>query len=186
LGLLASSWSVRSVYGAEVNNLLPALAGVALLAATLTRYPLVRDLLLAGQLLWLVYSPAALVPKAADRLAGDEVVRRLARVEGDVFVPHHGYLARRAGKAETAHTLAMDNVFLDDDGPARMALEAEVRSALAERRFGAAVIESDGRYAPWILEGYEPRARLVDRPDAFWPVSGGRLRPELLALPRAR
>jgi dolichyl-phosphate-mannose-protein mannosyltransferase len=186
VGLVASSWSVRSVYGAEVNNLLPALAGVALLASTLTRYPVARDVLLAGQLLWLVYSPPALVPKAADRLAGDEVVRRLALIEGDVFIPHHGYLARRAGKAETAHTLAMDNVFLDDDGPSRTALEAEVRGALAERRFGGAVIESDGRYAPWILEGYEPRARLLDRPDTFWPVSGGRLRPETLALPRAR
>lgn len=186
LGLLASSWSVRSVYGAEVNNLLPAFAGIALLAATLSRYALVRDLLLAAQLVWLVYSPAALVPRTADRLAGDEVVRRLTMVEGEVFLPHHGYLARRAGKPEVAHTLAMDNVFLDDTGPARQDLEAEVRGALASQRFGAAVIESDARYAPWILEGYEPRARLVDAPDTFWPVSGGRLRPETLALPRAR
>jgi hypothetical protein len=105
-------------------------------------------------------------------------------VGGEVFIPHHGYLARRAGKPETAHTLAMDNVFLDDQGPARRDLETEVRLALSAKRFGAAVIESDGRYTPWILEGYEPRARLIDRPDAFWPVSGGRLRPETLALPR--
>jgi 4-amino-4-deoxy-L-arabinose transferase-like glycosyltransferase len=184
LGLLVSSWSVRSVYGAEINNLLPAFAGVALLAATLSRYPVFRDLLLAGQLLWLGYSPAALVPGASDRLAGDEAVRRLSMVGGEVFIPHHGYLARRAGKPETAHTLAMDNVFLDDQGPARRDLETEVRLALSAKRFGAAVIESDGRYTPWILEGYEPRARLIDRPDAFWPVSGGRLRPETLALPR--
>jgi hypothetical protein len=182
--LLLSSWSVRSVYGAEVNNLLPAFAGVSLLAATGATSSIARDLLLAAQLAWLVYSPAALVPKAVDRAAGDAIVRRLASVSGEVFIPHHGYLARLAGKREVAHTLAMDNVFLDDRGEARQKLEDEVRGALRDRRFGAAVVESDRRYASWILEGYAPGEKLVAAPDAFWPVSGGRLRPEWLALPK--
>jgi len=194
--LVLSSWSVRSVYGAEVNNLLPAFAGISLLAATWThsqigndrdrRKKTLGDALLVLQLLWLVYSPAALVPSARDRAAGDAVVRRLAAVPGELFLPHHGYLARLAGKAEVAHTLAMDNVFLDDRGPARQRLENEVRTTLAEGRFGAAVLESDERYASWILEGYVPREKLISDPAAFWPVSGGRLRPETLALPRAR
>ena len=111
-------------------------------------------------------------------------MRRLSSVSGDVFLPHHGYLARLAGKRETAHTLAMDNVFLDDEGEARQKLEDEVRAALRERRFGAAVVESDKRYAPWILEGYAPQEKLIADPDAFWPVSGGRLRPEWLARPK--
>jgi len=181
--LVASSWSVRCVYGAEVNNLLPAFAGFSLLAATWRR-PGWKEGLVLAQLAWLVYAPGALVPSAADRRAGDAVVERLAQVPGEIFLPHHGYLARRAGKREGAHTLAMDNVFLDDKGPARGALEREVREALAARRFGAAVIESDRRYAPWILEGYAPSERLVEAPGAFWPVSGGRLRPEWLARPR--
>jgi dolichyl-phosphate-mannose-protein mannosyltransferase len=181
--LVLSSWSVRSVYGAEVNNLLPAFAGISLLAATWSTASPWRDVLLLLQLAWLVYSPAALVPRAADRAAGDAIVRRLASVSGDVFLPHHGYLARLAGKREVAHTLAMDNVFLDDEGEARKRLEDEVRSALKDRRFGAAVVESDKRYASWILEGYVPGEKLVADPDTFWPVSGGRLRPEWLAAP---
>jgi hypothetical protein len=96
------------VYGAEVNNLLPAFAGISLLVATWRTRPLLRDGLLVLQLAWLVYSPAALVPTAADRAAGDEIVRRLSAVPGEVFLPHHGYLARLAGKQEGAHTLAMD------------------------------------------------------------------------------
>ena len=184
--LVLSSWSVRSVYGAEVNNLLPAFAGISLLVATWRTRPLLRDGLLVLQLAWLVYSPAALVPTAADRAAGDEIVRRLSAVPGEVFLPHHGYLARLAGKQEGAHTLAMDNVFLDDKGPARQRLEDEVRGALSERRFGAAVIESDRRYESWIVPFYAPRLPLVDAPEVFWPVSGGRLRPERLALPPAR
>jgi 4-amino-4-deoxy-L-arabinose transferase-like glycosyltransferase len=183
--LVASSWAVRSVYGAEVNNLLPAFAALALLAATMARRPVARDLLVVAQLGWLVYVPSGLLPKAHDRDAGDRIVHRLSELDGEIFIPHHGYLARLAGKRETAHTLAMDNVFLDDHGPARRDLEAEVRGALAGRRFGAAVIESDRRYASWILEGYVPRERLIGRPDAFWPVTGGRLRPETLALPKA-
>ncbi|HJQ74742.1 MAG TPA: glycosyltransferase family 39 protein [Gaiellaceae bacterium] len=185
--LVASSWSVRSVYGAEVNNLLPAFAGVSLLAATwIHGGRKLAATVLAAQLAWLAYSPSAFVPTAADRLAGDEIVRRLSAVPGEVFLPHHAYLARLAGKPEIAHTLAMDNVFLDDQGPARQRLEGEVRGALSQVRFGAAVIESDRRYESWIVRFYVPRLPLVDAPDVFWPVSGGRLRPERLALPPAR
>src|SRR6185503_11447748 len=78
--LVLSSWSVRNVYGAELNNLLPAFAGIALLVSSLGndregRKKTLGDALLVLQLLWLVYSPTAFVPTRADRAAGDEIVR---------------------------------------------------------------------------------------------------------------
>ena len=78
----------------------------------------------------------------------------------------------------------MDNVFLDDDGPARRDLEAGLLQALDTKRFSAVLLESDGRYGPVILKSYEIRESLFAAPDVFWPVTGGRLRPEALCLPR--
>jgi 4-amino-4-deoxy-L-arabinose transferase-like glycosyltransferase len=189
-GMIASSWSVRTMVGAEVNNLLPAYAAVAMLAAcglgSIERLDgawAARAAMLV-QLAVLVYDPRHHLPTAADRAAGDALVRRIASIPGEVFIPHHGYLARDAGKRAYAHTLAMDNVFLDDEGPARRDLEGELVRALAEKGFGAVLMESDGRYGEAILAGYEPRAPLFDDAGVFWPVTGGRLRPEVLCLPR--
>jgi len=199
-GMIASSWSVRSVVGAEVNNLLPALAGFAVVLGS--GWGLLRaggpeegtsrrraaewatGALLVAQLALLVYDPRRLIPTPADRAAGERVVSRIAAISGDVFIPHHAYLARLAGKSGSAHTLAMDNVFLDDAGPRREELAGEMIGAMRARRYAAVVMENDGRYKEAILEGYAPSERLFDSPDVFWPVTGGRLRPEILCLPR--
>ena len=194
-GMIASSWSVRNMFGAEVNNLLPAFVGVSILTglafaavrATSAEKPvwgLAASAAVIAQLCCLLYNPATHLPSAADRAAGDRVVARLAAIDGEIFIPHHGYLAERAGKHSCAHTLAMDNLFLDDEGPARRDLEAELVGALAERRFAAVVLESDGRYSEAVLPSYEPRERLFIDPNVFWPVTGGRLRPEALCFPR--
>jgi hypothetical protein len=179
------------VVGAEVNNLLPVFSAVAMLAALgwhqARRFgtaALAIDLVVLGQFALLAYDPARHLPSTADRQAGTALVARIAAIPGEVYVPHHGYLARLAGKRGFAHTLAMDNVFLDDTGPAERDLAGELSRALSERRFSAVLIESDGRYRKAILEFYEIRGPLFDRPDVFWPVTGGRLRPELLAVPR--
>jgi len=71
--------------------------------------------------------------------AGDRLVDRLGAIEGDVFVPHHGYLARLAG----------------------------MRTALAEKRFAAVLLESDGRYGVAILNSYDVREALFESPDVF-------------------
>ena len=78
----------------------------------------------------------------------------------------------------------MDNLFLDDDGPDRRDLEAGMRKALADKTFAAVLLESDGRYGVAILNSYDVREALFDDPGVFWPVTGGRLRPEALCLPK--
>ena len=139
-----------------------------------------------GQFALLAYDPLALVPSHRDREAGRAVVARLAAIEGDVLVPHHPYLAMLAGKSSFAHTLAMDNVLMDDHGPAGQDLVGEMARAIEERRFAAILVESDQRYAGTFSQGYELRERLLPDPDVFWTVTGYRVRPELLFLPKAR
>jgi hypothetical protein len=188
-GALASSWSVRSLVGAHLNNLFPVYA-VLCVAGTLAfdaayrqgggpaRLALVAALLQLGLL---VYDPRPLVPTAADRAAGDALVAQIAGLEGEVFIPNHGYLARRAGKREYAHTLAIDNLLLDDPGSdARRDLELDFLRHFAERRFGAVIIDSDGRYGEFARAYYGPGEPLFEREDLFVCVSGSAIRPETL------
>jgi hypothetical protein len=56
--------------------------------------------------------------------------------------------------------------------------------ALAEHRFTAVLLESDGRYGEAILARYEAAEPAFESPDVFWPVTGGRLRPEMLCFPK--
>jgi hypothetical protein len=200
VGMLGSSWLVRAGVGAEANNLMPAFAGLAIgaglaLAAIPARWggrsPL-RQLQIEGAALCslllqfglLVYRPGSQLPTRADRAAGESVVARLRAVPGEVFLPHHGYLARMAGKHEYAHTVAMDDVFLADRGPARDDLFAQLIAALNERRFAAVVLESDRRYARFVLPSYDIAEDLYSSDQVFYPVTGARLRPEYLCLPK--
>jgi len=189
IGALGSSWSVRSLVGAHVNNLFPVYAvlcltgGLAFAAAREANDRLGRGALLAAlaQLALLAYDPRPLVPTAADRAAGDALVATLAALPGEVFIPNHGYLARRAGKREYAHTLAIDNLLLDDpSSDARRELELDFLGHFQRRAFGAVVIESDGRYGEFAQRFYGAGEPLFERKDVFFAVSGGRIRPETL------
>jgi hypothetical protein len=189
VGALASSWSVRSLVGAYLNNLLPAYAVLCLAAALAFaaarraggRWALAAYVAALSQLGLLAYDPRPLLPTAEDRAAGDALVARIAALEGDVFIPNHGYLARRAGKREYAHTLAIDNLLLDDPtSDARRDLELEFFDHFARRRFGAVIIDSDGRYAEFARQFYGPGERLFDQDEVFFSVAGGQIRPETL------
>lgn len=189
VGALASSWSVRSLVGAYLNNLFPAYAvlclggALAFDAARRRGGGVAQAAYLAAllQLGLLAYDPRALLPTPGDRAAGDALVAKITSLDGDVFIPHHGYLARRAGKREYAHTLGIDNLLLDDrTSDARRDLEIEFLGHFAERRFGAVILDSDGRYAEFAREFYGPGEPLFERDDVFFGVSGGHIRPETL------
>jgi len=208
VGAVAASWSVRSLAGAWHNNLLPVFAAFAVLAGLALHRALAwarareaagsRGATLRGavaavawglvglQLGLLAYDPREHLPTDADRAAGVALVKRLRQIDGAVFLPHHGYLLWRAGKRGHAHTLAMDNLFIDDPGPAARDLRRQVQLALARQRYAAVIVESDERYLPWIEPFYVQRARLFSDPDVFRPVTGGGLRPELVYRPRQR
>ena len=199
-GMISSSWAVRTMVGAEVNDLMPAYAAVSMLAP-MTLHEILRRAadarpgrwapaavltlgLFAAQFVMLGYNPTKYLPTAADREAGTKLVARIARIPGDVFVPHHGYLATLAGKKSFAHAIAIDNLRVEDDGPVRRDLEREIVDALEHKRFAAVLIESDRWHADDILRNYRAEGFLFDNPDVFWPVTGARLRPEILCVRR--
>ena len=198
IGSVGISWLVRKHVGAFLNDTIPAYAALSLLAGV----GLDRAIRLSGQsgnwrwaasgacllLLYqfstLRYDPFAHIPTAQDRAAGEFVIAQLKAIPGDVFLPHHGYLAEMAGKRSFAHTLAIDNLMLEDPGPQREKLGRQIVDALAQHSFSAVILESDGWRYKLIGTYYRPLRSLYPSSDVFFPRTGAHLRPETIFVPR--
>lgn len=203
--MVGSSWMVRSHEGAYVNVLMPACAALAVLFA-LGMEAALRAFLEQGpqsarawvyllglaQFMILFYSPWSLVPSGEDRLTGDEFVRRLAAMPGEVWLPQHNYLAPRAGKKAYANAITIWDVTADPaqkEGPGT--LQAEIMGALRSRRFQAILFGVDPAGVPvskpgFVDQFYRPAGQILSgaNPAAFRPITGTKSRPELIYLPR--
>jgi Dolichyl-phosphate-mannose-protein mannosyltransferase len=132
------------------------------------------------QLMRLAYAPSSLVPTAADVETGRTLLRSLAAIPGDVFVPYHGYLPVLAGKASHAHAVVIADVIRGGTTNIERGLAAELESALRTQRFDAVVgVDTPtpvGRWLP-LDRYYRPADRVIDGRSRFW-------RSEIWYLPR--
>jgi len=200
LSLVLTAWVGRMHVGGYTNTLIPAAAaGALLVGVSLTRAldpatePVVwrRALALCAlllQFMLLGYDPRPKVPTEADRQAGEQIVSTLAAVEGEVWVPSHGYLARRAGHGFGAHTMAITDLLKSADHGTAGAFVEELVGALAARRYRWIVLDD----LTWeqeldALTAYYARTRVLldpNRPDLFAPRTGENLRPLYVYEPR--
>ena len=195
---ISVSWAIRCRVGSFLNDIIPAYLAVSILAGVglerLLRLgreslewrlaPSSALVLVLAQFWMLRYDPIAHIPTQEDREAGDRIVEQLRVIPGDIFIPHHGYLAEMAGKRSFAHTLAIDNLRLEDRGPNRDFIERQIVSGLARKSFGAVVVESDGWSINAIREHYKPVRALYLNSGVFFPREGGHLRPEYIFAPK--
>ena len=199
-GLVATAWFGRLHHGGYSNALLPAFVGLAILgvmgASVLTRPPdspepkhraLATVVYLACivqfGLLW--YNPATLIPSRQDARAGRELVATLAGFQGELFMPHHGYLPELAGKRSCAHQMAICDVL--NAGPSEVGnrLLSEIGQAIEQHRFSAIVIDHPFLLQDVILAHYRVQSRAFSTENVFWPRTGVRTRPEFILVPRA-
>jgi hypothetical protein len=198
IGMIFASWVSRLHAGGYDNVLMPAHAALALLSGLaihdLSRtddgdrplvprmYGLVCCLV---QFAMLAYNPMAHLPRAADRLAGEHLIKEMAQASGDVFVPQHGYVALLANKAPSAHAMAIYDIIRAGGDRQRDRLLEALTCAIRQQRFAMVVVD---RADPWLQPeldtSYVVRKRAFDDPRAFWPVTGLRIRPELIYVPR--
>jgi hypothetical protein len=150
------------------------------------------------QLAQLFYLPNNYVPTTFDEAAGQQFIRRLQTVEGDVFIPYHGYYATLAGKPMHAHWMALTDLlgeaYVDEKESAsaeveavQQALDREVREAVQRQRFDAIVLDTDYEY--WV-EMMAPHYRYdgpaFEESEGFWTLVGWRTRPEDIYVPRSK
>jgi hypothetical protein len=189
VGLIGCAWASRSQIGGWTNALVPAYAGLSIGAGlaiaqlkqwTATRgssylMPIV-SLLCLIQFAALAYDPRAQVPTARDEAAGFEFLARLRAIDGDVWVLHHGYLGRLAGKRPHATV----HHFWDLHGPPREVYMREMADRLCRGEFAAVIIDSRGPFSREVSHGYSGPAPLWTDPSVFFTLTGRPGRPEVI------
>lgn len=185
-GLVLAAWLSRAHVGGYDNTLMPACAAAALvfgpaLARTLEARGLVAlgaGVLALGQFWLLRYDPRAQLPTEDDRVAGEALVERLRAVEGQVWIPDHGYLAERAGKRALAHGMTLIDLLQSSDHARAQLVADELARALAEKRFAVVVLDQDwSNDLPALAQGYERSELPYVDARTFVPVTGDGRRP---------
>jgi len=195
-GMVGVAWSSRMHLGGYDNVAMTAYAVISLYfalglheaAGLLARRPVraraaVAALWLAAaiQLGWLAYDPRAQLPTAADRAAGEQLLERLRTIDGEVYLPFHGYLAELAGKRSYAHVSNVRDVMQTNDEELKAELTQSIEDAFRQKRFAAVVWDFGTIRWKELLRNYEPLpGRVFDEPGVFRPVTGARLRPETI------
>lgn len=186
--LVGSAWLSRIHSGGYSNVLLPGFAALAIyfgmgVGSLLNRYKGYATWILGVCILQfglLFYPPLAQIPTYEDRAAGERLVGVIRSYGGDVLVPFHGYYGTLAGKRTYAHEQALGDVFRGKDGPLKVELEAEIAGALEKREFEAIILDRRWRYMDRIARGYEERGPVFESGGVFWPVTGWRIRPQVV------
>lgn len=201
-GMLVIGWTGRLNLGGYYNVLIPSYAAMAILFGIslyhLSKYcsgmgglpgAILTGILYASvlfQFASLHYAVEPLIPSQKDRYSGEQLVKRIRNLNGEIFIPFHGYLALKAGKKSYAHQCAIGE-FKGDFGAEHPEmwnrLLLEIRQALQEKRFAAILLEEE-----WLkdeIELYYNRGGPVfPVEDVFWPVTGLKIRPEVVYWPK--
>ena len=190
--LLALAWLGRIHNGGFINVLMPVHLELAILTglfvsvafsqkSRVLRFASLIPLL--AQFCFLIYPPERMIPSAQDRRAGEEMIRRLRGIPGDVLIPYHGYYSTLAGKKPHAHIMTMIEVVISGDAALSHKLVDEIRGEIHAQRYGAIVLDRE-----WFREDvekyYVKAGRVFENDSVFWPVTGVRTRPEWIYVPR--
>ena len=207
MGMIAASWVSRLNLGGYTNGLFSAYAAISILFglgvaevfhgtqfSSLTNNNLAKQVtcsLCLVQFGLLIYNPVTLIPTAKDNQAGWELVETIKWMEGDVFIPHHSYLAVLAGKSWYLHyssLLALTGGFGGGFKKEGHQVIGELNDAIRRQRFSAIIldfdpIKSDPIHAT-LNQYYSKSYILYENSQIFLPVTGARSRPTVLFLPQ--
>ncbi|WP_437613575.1 glycosyltransferase family 39 protein [Sorangium sp. So ce834] len=199
-GMLGASWAGRLHAGGWPNVIMPGFAILAILfglgvhaaivaAAELSaprrhRVEAFLLVLAAVQFACLAYDPSRYAPKPLDAKAGEHLLDKIRKVEGEVFIPAHGHLATLAGKRSYAHEMAIADILGIKGGPAGAELRADIEKAILQKRFGAIFSDTDF-FKKEIQQAYRQEGKVFEDKKVFWPVTGFRVRPERIYVPKS-
>jgi hypothetical protein len=185
-GFVLAAWISRAHVGGYDNTLIPACAAAALLFGPALQRGLeaARPIALGaaalalGQFELLRYDPRAQLPTADDLVAGEALVDDLRAVEGELWIPDHGYLAERAGKQALAHGMTLIDLLQSSDAATAQRVFGEITQALETKRFAAIVLDQDwDADLPLLARNYARREIPYVEPRTFLPVTGDPRRP---------
>jgi hypothetical protein len=199
VAMFGCSWIARVHNGGYLNVLMPAYAMISILFG-LSLHELIsgtdtsdsrgmKKYIPAGiyaitflQFTLLVYSPFQHIPSASDLNAGNQLVKKIAAVEGEVLIPYHGFLTSMAGKKSYAHYMAIVDLIVSGDSWASAKLVKETSQAIQEKKFGAILLDRTW-FEKEMAKHYILTGHCFTDPAVFWPREGTKTRPESIYLP---
>jgi 4-amino-4-deoxy-L-arabinose transferase-like glycosyltransferase len=131
------------------------------------------------QLVILFYNPYAQIPTKADLNEGYKLVQFLSNVDGEVFLPDHGYLPTLAGKRTYAHRSAMWDVLRGNiQTTGKVLLTQDLNAAIRRQSFDMIILDIDWNYCCTEIGQYYTRVEGVFQDtNTFYPVTGEKRRP---------
>ncbi|MCE9579374.1 MAG: hypothetical protein K8W52_39995 [Deltaproteobacteria bacterium] len=121
------------------------------------------------------WSPKPFVPTAADVAGGDELIKRIAAVDGDVWVMFEPWYGHLAGKRMFTHRMGIGDVGVGKAPRPVLGLSETLR----DHAFAAIVLDS-GAQAGMLGGFYRPDDRLPPRPEVR---TGNRIVPASIWVP---
>ncbi len=200
-GVLAGSFITRVKVGGYDNVLMPLYAGLSItFGLGLNEVLETPGILLNKSSRWenalifsfcllqfglLTYNPVDQLPSAADKKAGDDLIKYLSNIEGEVFIPDHGYLNELAGKQTYAHHSAIWDVMRsNEENNLKNALFEELNHHLQDQTFNVIIMDSEWNYCCQNIDQYYTRTgEVFSLEDVFYPVTGWQRRPTFIYQP---
>jgi hypothetical protein len=193
--LLLAAYTARLHTGGWDNVLLPAYAGIAVLAgigvgwarSALPAAPAAAAIaLVVVQFAVLLYNPAAFIPRPSDAAVADRFVHTVRGLPRPILLTGQPWLLRRADDAVdvTAASSALQDVMRAHAGTAARRLVSEYERDVRAHRWCSVVVDRPAVFSslPADFAEYYVRARRVAPPE---PVTGYAIRPSEIWLPRA-
>ncbi|MCX7737664.1 MAG: glycosyltransferase family 39 protein [Candidatus Kapabacteria bacterium] len=195
IGVLISAWLQRLHLGGYVNANIPFYAFFSIIfplallffdkkLKTLYHqnnlFSIIIYVIILSQLLTLNYNPSKAIPSEADRIAGDKIVKKIKEIEGNVYIPNHGYLCRYAGKKNFAHWVGYLDVMISKS-EIKYKLENELKNKLENKYFSAIIINED--FSHYLIDEYYKKSENVFVEDAFFTISQ-KTRPQYIYIPK--
>ncbi|MCJ7435639.1 MAG: hypothetical protein MUO77_19320, partial [Anaerolineales bacterium] len=137
------------------------------------------------QMVILFYNPISQIPTSADLKAGQEFVQYLSTLDGRVYLVDHPYLLSLAGKNAHAHNSATWDVLRgSEENRGKIILEAELSEAIKNQAFSVIITDTQWDILPHLKKYYELKEYAFQGNGYFYPVTGVRIRPAQIYLPK--
>ena len=201
-GLIAVSWLGRLNPGGYYNVFMPAYAGISILFGlgigiilkkptskkSFMRTSMVGTLALflsGGQLFILLSFPMPQIPTQDDLEGGLALVKQIQACPGNVYVPFHTYMAELAGKDGYAGVVEMGELRGSFGGKADPLWDEvlnQIQSAFDAQAF-AAIVQDNQVFRDAMPPNYIESGTVFQNDFVFWPVTGRKIRPEIIYTP---
>ncbi len=137
------------------------------------------------QFVVMMYNPVAQLPTDADLAAGQKLMNMIAQVDGEVYIPYHGYLATYAGKTAFVHHSAVWDVIRGNDRTdAKMMLGQALRQAIQNQAWDMIILDTEWHFLPGLEEYYQHTGVVFQDEMTFDPVTGMHAQPTYVLVPR--